>query len=109
MKLGGINTIIALLILISLSVLCHLQQWIPSKSVSMFNDVEKYSKLGCPYYQGKCAKEECSVIKAQLPPELVRECGEDTSRSGFEISPEDLQKIIARLHLANVNYVLWNK
>jgi hypothetical protein len=109
MKLGDINTILALLILISISVLCHLQQWIPSTSVSMFNDINKFSRLGCPYYQGKCAKEECSVIKAQLPLDLVRGCGEDTSPSNFEISPEDLQKIISRLHLANVNYVMLNK
>ena len=65
MKLDGINIALALLILISLSVVCHMKQWIPSNSMRQrFSNISDYARLGCPY--GSCAKEECAVIHAQL-------------------------------------------
>jgi len=88
MKLDGINIALALLILISISVICHLKQWIPSsKNSAYFSDISRYARLGCPY--GSCAKEECSVIHAQLPDELVRGCGADTSPTAF--TPSDAE------------------
>ena len=106
MKLDGINIVIALLILISLSVICHLKQWIPSK-MQTFSDVSKYAQLGCPY--GSCAKEECRVIHAQLPDELVRGCGADTSPTAFVASNEDIKKYLGQLYMAEVQYALSKK
>jgi hypothetical protein len=107
MKLDGINIVLALLILISLSVVCHLKQWIPGTELQPFSDISKYARLGCPY--GSCAKEECSVIHAQLPDELVRGCGQDTSPTNFKMTDEDLKKILGQLYMAQLNYALQHK
>ena len=106
MKLDGINIVLALLILISLSVVCHIKQWIPSRMQS-FSDISKYAQLSCPY--GSCAKEECSVIHAQLPDELVRGCGADTSPTAQVASDEEIKKYLGRLYMAELQYAIWNK
>ena len=108
MKLDGINIVLALLILISLSVVCHLKQWIPNSRISQsFSNISDYARLGCPY--GSCAKEECAVIHAQLPDELVRGCGEDTSPTKFIASNEDIKKYLGRLYMAQLNYAWQHK
>ena len=107
MKLDGINIALALLILISISVICHLKQWIPSsKNSAYFSDISRYARLGCPY--GSCAKEECSVIHAQLPDELVRGCGADTSPTAFTPSDAEIKAYLKRLYMAEVGYAMQN-
>ena len=107
MKLDGINIALALLILISISVICHLKQWIPSsKKSAYFGDISTYARLGCPY--GSCAKEECSVIHAQLPDELVRGCGADTSPTAFTPSDAEIKAYLKRLYMAEIGYAMQN-
>jgi hypothetical protein len=107
---NNFGIIISLVILISLSVLCHLQNWItPSNSevlinksknstpVEKLNNAAKLKELKENYQtirdyasfqcnKKNCRNDLCEVIHAELPDELLRSCG---------TGPEDKPKLTA--------------
>lgn len=107
MKLDNINIIIALLILISLSIICHIKEWIPNintnyKKYNNFSNISKYAKLMCP--NDNCSKDECTIIHAQIPEELTRNCNKSTNQ--FNLNNDDIKKYFKQLYITEVIYAL---
>ena len=90
--LNNIGILLALLILISLSIICHVNQWIstsePAITLAKINNQKKesfgestlspdqlntYTQMQCP--NSKCQPNSCQVIPAAIPDELLASCG----------------------------------
>ena len=98
MKLIKLNIILSLLILISMSLLCHIKQWIPSDK---FTDIKYYScqpqhqQHQYPYHP-----------HAELPDEPSRSC--IPTSTSYYISQEDINKYMMNLYRLQANYIAFN-
>ncbi len=129
---NNLGVIISLVILISLSVACHLNNWItPSNSEvisqkannssieTKMNNAIKLSKLKENYKTVKdyasfqcgsknCQTEECEVVHPQLPDELLRSCG-TTPEEKPQLTTEQLRIFLLYNYLKASKYALLHK
>ena len=130
--LNNTGIVISLVILISLSMLCHFQNWItPSNSevimnkaknsspLDKLNNAKKLKELKENYQtirdyanfqcnKKNCRNDLCEVIHAELPDELLRSCG--TGPEGLpKLTNEQLRIFLLYNYLKAGKYALLHK
>lgn len=129
---NNLGLIISLVVLISLSVLCHLQNWITpsnrevinqkarnSSSLDKLNNAKKlkelkenyqtiqdYANLQCS--KKNCRTDLCEVVHPQLPDELVRSCGTGPEDNP-QLTAEQLRIFLLYNYLKAGKYALLHK